>query len=48
MRQRSYGRQNLPFIPAEVRSWLTTFSDLQQLQVQVSEAVIIGVTREAG
>ncbi len=31
-------RQNLPALLAEVRSWLSTFDDLDQLQVQVSEA----------
>lgn len=31
-------RQNLTALLAEVRAWLTTFDDLQQLQVQVSEA----------
>lgn len=31
-------RQNLPSLLAEIRSWLTTFSDLELLQAQVSEA----------
>jgi CoA:oxalate CoA-transferase len=31
-------RKNLRALLAEVRAWLTTFSDLEQLQVQVSEA----------
>ncbi|NGX94291.1 MAG: CoA transferase [Candidatus Afipia apatlaquensis] len=31
-------RENLPSLLAEIRSWLTTFSDLNQLQAQVSEA----------
>lgn len=31
-------RQNLSSLLAEIRSWLTTFSDLNQLQAQVSEA----------
>jgi CoA:oxalate CoA-transferase len=31
-------RKNLPSLLAEIRSWLTTFSDLQQLEAQVSEA----------
>ena len=30
-------RQNLPALLAEVRSWLSTFDDLEQLQAQVSE-----------
>jgi CoA:oxalate CoA-transferase len=31
-------RQNLPALLAEVRSWLSTFDDLDQLQAQVSES----------
>jgi len=31
-------RQNLASLLGEIRSWLTTFSDLNQLQAQVSEA----------
>ncbi len=31
-------RQNLPALLAEVRSWLSTFDDLEQLQAQVSES----------
>ena len=31
-------RQNLPALLAEVRSWLATFDDLEQLQAQVSES----------
>lgn len=39
-------RQNLPSLLAEIRSWLTTFSDLQQLQAQVSEAgLAVGTVR---
>lgn len=39
-------RQHLPELLAEVRSWLLTFSDLDELQAQVSEAgLAIGVVR---
>ena len=39
-------RQNLPSLLAEIRSWLTTFSDLQLLQAQVSEAgLAVGTVR---
>lgn len=39
-------RKNLPSLLAEVRAWLTTFSDLQQLQAQVSEAgLAVGTIR---
>jgi crotonobetainyl-CoA:carnitine CoA-transferase CaiB-like acyl-CoA transferase len=39
-------RQNLPALLAEIRAWLTTFSDLQQLQAQVSEAgLAVGTIR---
>ena len=39
-------RQNLPELLAEVRAWLLTFSDLDELQAQVSEAgLAIGVVR---
>ena len=39
-------RQNLPALLAEVRSWILTFSDLDELQAQVSEAgLAIGVIR---
>jgi crotonobetainyl-CoA:carnitine CoA-transferase CaiB-like acyl-CoA transferase len=31
-------RQNLPSLLAEVRAWLATFDNLEQLQAQVSEA----------
>lgn len=31
-------RQNLPALLAEVRSWIITFPDMQELQAQVSEA----------
>lgn len=39
-------RQNLPALLAEIRAWLTTFSDLHQLQVQISEAgLAVGTVR---
>jgi CoA:oxalate CoA-transferase len=39
-------RQNLPALLAEVRAWVMTFIDLEQLQAQVSEAgLAIGVIR---
>lgn len=39
-------RQNLPALLAEVRAWLTTFANLEQLQVQVSEAgLAVGTIR---
>lgn len=39
-------RLNLPALLAEVRSWILTFTDLEQLQAQVSEASLaIGVVR---
>ncbi len=39
-------RKNLPALLAEVRSWLLTFSDLDELQAQVSEAgLAIGQVR---
>src|SRR5260221_4397293 len=39
-------RQNLPALLAEVRAWLATFSSLEQLQVQVSEAgLAVGTVR---
>ena len=42
-------RANLRSLLAEVRSWLTTFSDLQQLQAQVSEAgLAVGTIRSLG
>lgn len=42
----SLRRLNLPSLLSEIRSWLTTFSDLQQLQAQVSEAgLAVGTVR---
>jgi crotonobetainyl-CoA:carnitine CoA-transferase CaiB-like acyl-CoA transferase len=39
-------RQNLKALLAEVRAWILTFTDLEQLQAQVSEAALaIGVVR---
>ena len=39
-------RQNLKFLLAEVRAWILTFSDLDELQAQVSETgLAIGVIR---
>lgn len=39
-------RQNLPALLAEVGAWLTTFSSLEQLQTQVSEAgLAVGMVR---
>ncbi len=39
-------RQNLPALLAEVRAWLTTFSSLEELQAQVSEAgLAVGTVR---
>ena len=39
-------RQNLAALLAEVRAWIMTFTDLEQLQAQVSEASLaIGVVR---
>jgi CoA:oxalate CoA-transferase len=39
-------RRNLPALLAEVRAWVMTFTDLEQLQAQVSEAgLAIGVVR---
>lgn len=39
-------RKNLPALLGEVRAWLTTFSDLAQLQAQVSEAgLAVGTIR---
>lgn len=39
-------RQNLPALLAEIRAWLTTFSDLHQLQAQISEAgLAVGTIR---
>jgi crotonobetainyl-CoA:carnitine CoA-transferase CaiB-like acyl-CoA transferase len=39
-------RQNLKFLLAEVRAWILTFGDLDELQAQVSEAgLAIGVVR---
>jgi CoA:oxalate CoA-transferase len=42
-------RQNLPALLAEVKAWLSTFSNLEQLQAQVSEAgLAVGVLRTIG
>jgi crotonobetainyl-CoA:carnitine CoA-transferase CaiB-like acyl-CoA transferase len=42
-------RQNLPALLAEVKAWLSTFSSLEQLQAQVSEAgLAVGVVRTIG
>lgn len=39
-------RENLPALLAEVRAWILTFPDLEELQAQVSEAgLAIGVVR---
>jgi CoA:oxalate CoA-transferase len=39
-------RQNLPALLAEVRAWLMTFDDLEQMQAQISEAgLAVGVVR---
>jgi crotonobetainyl-CoA:carnitine CoA-transferase CaiB-like acyl-CoA transferase len=42
-------RQNLPALLAAVKAWLSTFSSLEQLQAQVSEAgLAVGVVRTIG